>query len=291
VRTTENMSNTTTTRQWKMENVQFNAPKEQRNPLFSKKIFINDTSKPRGNTDLKITLPSLYTFGIQPFKDDKNKFSFSLQFPMKEHGKATKETDEALDKLMEFENSLIDHMTFKSASYFAASHTREKIKSMYRPLLKYPKKKDSSETDYDTPPYVPVRLQYYAKDKLFKQFNIFDEKGLPTFTSPCKSSPVELVSQGQFVKCELFFSNVWMSKNSFGVELFATNLQVYSSQNLEEEEEAIVYDEYELVKIDGVNYWHQSKEHGSSIYEDGDTEDSMGKVVGCWFHGQAKLFR
>jgi hypothetical protein len=284
------MSNTTTSTQWKMENVQFNAPKEQRNP-FSKKIFINDTSKPRGNTDLKITLPSLYTFGIQPFKDDKNKFSFSLQFPMKEHGKATKETDEALDKLMEFENSLIDHMTFKSASYFGASHSREKIKSMYRPLLKYPKKKDSSETDYDTPPYIPVRIQYYAQEKMFKQFNIFDEKGLPIFTSPCKSSPEKLVSQGQFVKCELLFSNVWMTKNSFGVELFATNLQVYSSQNLDEEEEAIVYDEYELVKIDSVNYWHQSKEHGSSIYEDGDTEDSMGKIVGCWFHGQAKLFR
>jgi hypothetical protein len=282
-------NNTTTSSQWKMENVQFNAPKEQRS-RFSQKVFINDTSKPRGNTDLKITLPCLYTFGIQPYKDDPEKFSFNLQFPMDgQQGVRTKETDEALLKLIEFENKLLDHMTFKSANYFGSSLSRDAVKSMYRPLLKYSQKKESA-------PYIPVRIQYYAQEKMFKQLNIIDEKGLPIFSSPCITSPVDFVKKGMYVECELFFSNVWMTKNSFGVEIFATNLQVFSSQNLkndeevdeEEEEQEEQEEEYDGISIDGGEYYYQSKKrkkHGSSIFVNGTT------IVGCFFNGEPKLFR
>ena len=165
-------SNFISTNMFNLDAVQFKAPDEQKNK-FSKKIFINDTSKPRNQQALKITLPRLYTFGLQTFKDDEEKFSVSIQFPMEGHGVRTQETESALQELLAFENKIIDHMTYKSANYFGKTCSKETIKSMYRPFVRFPKKNNNDrEIDYETPQYIPCRIQYYAKDRTYRNLRI-----------------------------------------------------------------------------------------------------------------------
>ena len=301
-------SNFISTNMFNLDAVQFKAPDEQKNK-FSKKIFINDTSKARNQQALKITLPRLYTFGLQTFKDDEEKFSVSIQFPMEGHGVRTQETESALQELLAFENKIIDHMTYKSANYFGKTCSKETIKSMYRPFIRFPKKTNNDrEIDYETPPYIPCRIQYYAKDRTYRNLHITDEKNKNLFTSPSKSSPKSLVEQGHFVDCEIYFSKLWYNNDSFGVEFFATQIKVHSTQEglvqeivekkkvekevvievVEEEEEVEEYEEY---VVHGNSYYIQNKNHGSFIYKDGETEDEIGEEVGVFVNGVPRFFQ
>ena len=58
---------------------------------------------------MQFTLPRLYTFGPQTFKNDKEKFSFDLEFPMEGHDVPTKEKESALQELLALENKIIDY--------------------------------------------------------------------------------------------------------------------------------------------------------------------------------------
>lgn len=152
--------------------INFNPPKEQKSK-YSQKIFMNDFNKPRkrGGEARKLILkiPRLYAFGIQSFRDDEDKFGLSLQFPMDAYGYRTNETDKALSKLLEFENHVLDYMTRMSPHFFGSTLSKDKIKSMFRPFVTYPKQKNDTDCiDYETPPYIRPRLQYYTKTKNFQ---------------------------------------------------------------------------------------------------------------------------
>jgi hypothetical protein len=293
----------TNTQLWDLSKVQFNAPKEQRN-THSKKIYINDASKPRNEQALKITLPRLFTFGVKPYKDNPFKYSLNVQFPMvaEAHGVPTKETECALQELLAFENKIIDHMTHKSSNYFGTNHSKEKMKSMFTPFIKFPKKKDNdSEKDYDTPPYVQCQVQYYSKDKTFQNLDITDENNKKVFTSPSKNSPIPFVNEGQFVDCEVWFRNIWFTKTNFGLEFYATQVKVHSTQGLVQEivekkkiEEVVEEEEeFQLFEIEGKSYYINNKNHGSFIYTftEGETEDEIDEEVGVFCNGVARFFQ
>jgi hypothetical protein len=307
-------SNSSSTKMFDFDAVRFKIPGEQKNP-YSNKIYINDASKPRNQQALKITLPRLYTFGVKPFRDNPLKFSINVQFPMKAHGVPTKETESALQELLAFENKIIDYMTHMSVNYFGTSHSKEKIKSMFTPFVKFPKKKDNdSEIDYDTPPYVQCQVQYYSADKTFQNLDITDENDKKVFTSPSKNSPIPLVNEGQFVDCEVWFQNIWFTKTKFGLQFFATRIKVHSTQGLvqeivekkkveeevvievvEEKEEEVVEEEeeFQLFEIEGKSYYIENENHGSFIYTytEKETEVEIGEEVGVFCNGVARFFQ
>ena len=99
--------------------MEFSAPKEQK-ILSPRKYSAMISSREREQEKIRIyVLPSLYTFGIQTFKDDKENFSFILEFPMLGHGIRTKEMIGSL------KDTGIDRMTYKSANYFRTAFQRE----------------------------------------------------------------------------------------------------------------------------------------------------------------------
>ena len=168
--------------------------------------------------------------------------------------------------------------------------------------MRYPKSKENDkEVDFNTPPYMPCRIQYYTKDKKFRNLVILDENKKPIFESPCSTSPLPLVKQGQFVECELLFSNVWYGKDSFGIEAYATHIQIHSSQgviqeiednSMEAEEEEQEEEEFQLVDIQGKSYYIENKNHGSFVYTyiEGEIEDVIGEEVGVYVHGVPRFF-
>ena len=218
---------------------------------------------------------------------------------MEGHGVRTNETDSALQELLALENRILDHVTHMSANYFGTTHSKEKVKTLFIPLVKFPKKADNDrKIDYNTPPYVRVRIQYYAKDKTYRNLIITDEKNKTLFTTPSKSSPVPLVKQGDFVDCEICFSHLYFNNNgTFGVQFNATQIKVHSTQGLVQElvekkqvaEEEV--EEYEEYVVEGKSYYIQNKNHGSFIYKDGETEDEIGEEVGVFVNGVPRFFQ
>lgn len=93
------------------------------------------------------------------------------------------------------------------------------------------------------------------------------------------------------MECELSFSNVWFGRDSFGVEVSASHIQVNSSQGIEaEDEEELVEEEYEEFLVEGKIYLIKNKHHGSFIYEDTDKVDEVGEEVGVFVNGIYKFF-
>ena len=165
------------------ENIYFKEPTKQQS-AFAKRIFINDRNNSgEGKSNFKVTLPCLYTYGIQTYLDESNKFGCNVQFPMDGCGKSTAETNASLEFLLKFEGCVIDHMVERSANYFGTVLSRESVMKRFVPFVKYPKdKKDDTKRDYTTPPYLPCRIPCYGGD--FRGFNIQDSEGNEVYQTP-----------------------------------------------------------------------------------------------------------
>ena len=245
---------------------------------FGQDIILINKSTHKG---LKLSLPTLYCFGVQAFRDDPNKYSFSLQFPMDNHGVPTAETDQTLSKLLQMENVIIDYMTANSSKYFGQSRSREQVKHMYVPMIKYPKIKDTETIDYNTPPYIKCRVPFYTNERMFKDFTITNESGEVIYSCPNRANPDSIIKVGTFSKCDLHFSKIWVNKKrSWGIEIKVVKVQILPET-----------EEYEPFEIDGITYYILNKKELSFIYADGDTEDELGAKVGIFVDGEAKLFR
>ena len=270
----------------KIANIHFNPPKEQKNP-FSKKIYINDKGKPKKTgvkPEFRIELPILYApFGFQTFKENEGKYCVNLQFPI--DGTKTKETEEALQNLYEFEEKLIDHMTFHSANYFGKTHTKDKIKAMYKPFVK-------TENEI---PNITIRVQCYNNE--FTNLTITDEINNTIYTTPSKKSPVSFIPENRFLKGEVFLAQIWASKDFFGVDALLTNVQVFQNIPIVENSsvEVVANNEdmeiFESFMIDDKVFWFVNKNHGSFIYEDINKEDDVGEECGVFVRGIPRLFK
>ena len=277
------------------ENIYFKEPTKQQN-AYAKRIFINDRNNSDGKSNFKVTLPCLYTFGIQSYLDESSKFGCNVQFPMDGCGKNTAETNAMLEYLLKFEGCVIDHMTERSANYFGTVLSRESVMQRLVPFVKFPKnKKDDTRRDYTIPPYLPCRIPCYGGE--FKGFTIQDSEGREVYKTPNRQSPSSFLKQGKFVIFEIHFQNVWVAKNkqNFGVDVILTKAQVFDTQQIpdsicdeekseeeeEEEEEAELY----CMEIEGVEYCYESKEDGKFLYIIED-DCTAGKAVGVFLNDE-----
>ena len=240
---------------------------------FGQDIILINKSTHKG---LQISFPTLYCFGVQPFRDDPNKYSFSLQFPMENHGVASPETDQTLAKLLEFENLVIDYMTKNSLNFFGQNRTREQVKQMYSPMVRYPKITGTSTIDYNTPPYFKCRVPYYPKENLYKDFSVINESNEVIYKCPNKENPNSVITLGSFVKCDLHFSKIWVNKK----RLWGIEIKVVKAQILPQTQE------YEPFELKGKTYFILNKKDFSFIYKDGDKEDELGEKVGVFVDGE-----
>jgi hypothetical protein len=299
-----------------IDKVSCNPPATQKN-RFCPRIFVNDRTstnkykRAKNDSRLIVALPRLSTFGIQPFRGTEDKMSIGVQFPMDDRGIPTPETEEALEKLKALDNRLIQYMVANSKTYFNGTlHTKEKMKEMYRGLVRYPKKKqNSNELDYSIPPYVPCKVSYFPKtspESPWTNLIIRDKNNNTIFTTPANQSPEPLVEDQDFVEIVIHVQSLWVSNNMWGVDIIVTQIQVFDDQGVdtkmvaeaapapkveskqeegvEEREEEEDLEEVEEVTIDDKTYYTcPVRKHGSVIYEensDGDIDEDC--IVGIY---------
>ena len=244
---------------------------------------------------LRLASPRMYTFGIQSFRTDSNKFSFNLQFPQEK----TDETDLFLQKMLDLEESMVNHMTLNSVLYFGTSHSRETIKSMFLSFIVYPKKQDSNENDYDLPPYFQsCKIPYYQNTKEFKDLTIIDKDGKNIYTSPSTINPSNLITLGKYVESQIHFSKIWASQRRWGVEIKAVNVQVFDSLvdtvvtkkdaiNDSNDENCI---EVEAFEHNNKIYYSANKEKIDGSFVWNEIDNDVGEEVAVYLDGQLRFF-
>jgi hypothetical protein len=209
------MSVTLQIKDWDIKAVRYMTPKVTDKGGKSINIISNQTNK-----TLSISTPLMMSWGIADFVDEKGesdgKFSISLNFPGIDY--PTAGTTAFLDKLKKFEESFIDDAVKNSELWWGEPMSREVVKHMYFPILKYSKSKETKKIDYSKPPSIRAKVPNYGGKW---NVEIYDIKMNMIFPDPTNSelSPIEFVPKLSQVACMISIANVWIGGKGFGITL------------------------------------------------------------------------
>ena len=167
-------------------------------------------------TYFTITTPLMLTWGVSEFVDDqtgRKSYDMSLQFPREEY--ATPETTEFLAKLVEFENSIKNHVQENSKSLLnKAKVSSEVVEALFHPMLRYPKDQATGEPDLTRSPTLRVKLSYW--EDAF-DCEIYDMKQTQLFPNETGVGPMELIPKAINLATIIRCGGLWFANGKFGV--------------------------------------------------------------------------
>jgi hypothetical protein len=170
----------------------------------------------QSNRSIHLIMPLMKTWGIADFIDEKGepdgKFTMALNFPL--DGSTTPETDEALKKLKEFEENLLNDAVTNSEAWFGKKQSREIVEYSYFPFLKYKKNKDTKAVDYSHPPSLKPKVPKYGNDW---KIEIYDTNLNLLFPSPNYETPIELVPNSSNVASVIACGGIWVGGKGWGL--------------------------------------------------------------------------
>ena len=184
----------------------------------------------RSKRMLYISTPEMMTWGIGDYVDESGKsnerYTLSLAFSQS----PSAQEEEFLRKLKELENKLLDDAVKNSELWFGESMTKEVLRHMYFPFLKYSKVKGTKKIDESKPPTLRAKVPYYNGQwgDSFVIFSSNKEKLFPSETS--ELTPVDLIPKMSKVACVLQFSGIWFGGKGWGLTIRATQAVVRPQQ-------------------------------------------------------------
>jgi hypothetical protein len=213
-----NSSNSNTTKKviefadWNPKATKYMAPKI--NDKGGKSIMLISEQTKRA---LHLNTPLLMTWGISDFCDEQGnsdgKYKMSLNFPNPEY--KTKDSDEFLKKMLEFQEQLLDDAVANSELWSGETMSRELVKHTFFPFLKYPKDKNTKKTDYTRAPSMNVKVPFYGEKW---DVELYDTKYNQIF--PCDDSsltPVDFVPKLSKVASTIQCTGVWIGGKGWGL--------------------------------------------------------------------------
>ena len=198
--------------EWNPANFKFMQPKVS--SLGTKAISLISTQT---NRSLHLSTPLMMTWGISDFVDEKGegggKYTMSLNFPSDDY--KTQPTDDFLKKIQQFENAVLDKAVEYSEVWWGETMSREVIKHMLFPMLKYSKNKDTKKIDMTRPPAIRVKVPCYEG-----QWNVevYDTKMNLLFPSEDEShTPLDFVPKLSNVACVIQCTGIWIGGKGWGL--------------------------------------------------------------------------
>jgi hypothetical protein len=200
---------------WVPEAIRFTPPKVNDKQGKSINIISNQTGR-----GLHISSPLLTTWGISDFVDpttgiSDGKFSLSLTFPNEEY--ANKNSKLFLDKLVAFEQAILNEAVKNSELWWGEKLTLDIAKYSFFPILKYPKIKGTKKADMTKSPTLSAKVPFYEKENKWN-VELYDTTGNLIF--PCENdelTPAHFVPKLSNVACVLQCGGIWIGGKGWGV--------------------------------------------------------------------------
>ena len=181
------------------------------------------------NKMLYLATPRMMTWGIADYVDESGKsnekYTISLAFGQT----MSKEEDEFLRKLKELENKILEDAVSNSELWWGEPMTKEVLKHMYFPFLKYPKVKGTKRDDMSKPPTLRAKLPYY-NGQWGESFAIFSDKKEKLFPGEGKMSPVDLIPKMSRIACVIQIAGLWFGGKGWGLTIRASQAVVSPSE-------------------------------------------------------------
>ncbi len=200
---------------WVPSAVRFTPPKMNDKQGKSINIISNQTGR-----GLHISTPLMTTWGISDFVDpttgaSDGKFSISLTFPNGEY--ANKNTNAFLEKLVAFEQTILNEAVNNSELWWGEKLTLEVLKYSFFPILKYPKIKGTKKADMTKSPTLSAKVPFYEKENKWN-VELYSTTGNLIF--PCENdelTPAHFVPKLSNVACVLQCGGIWVAAKGWGI--------------------------------------------------------------------------
>ena len=199
---------------WNPSAIRYMQPKV--NERGGKSVTIIST---QSNRSLYVTLPMLVTWGISDYTDSQTgesdgKYTISLQFPRDQD--RNDETDEALKKMKDFEEQLLNDAVRSSDVWFGKKKSRELVEDSYYSFLKYSKNKETGVVDTSKGPTIRPKVPCY--DGKWK-VEVYDTQGDLLFPCPDNeaATPMEFVPKRSNVMSIIQCGGIWVGGKGWGL--------------------------------------------------------------------------
>jgi len=198
---------------WNISGIRYMQPKV--NDRGAKSINIISTQT---NRSLSIQTPLMMTWGISDYVDEKGesdgKYTMSLNFPNDQYKKPA--TDEFLQKIKDFENQVLDDAVKNSELWFGDTMTRDVVKHMYFPQLKYTKDKVTKKVDPTKPPSIRAKIPNYNGRWSVEIYDTSSKLIFPDANNE-NITPIDLIPKQSNVACILQCGGMWFGGKGWGL--------------------------------------------------------------------------
>lgn len=166
------------------------------------------------NSGLKISTPLMLTWGASDYEGNKQ-YAMSLQFPSTEY--MTSDTDAFLRNMKAFEDKIKADALTNSKDWFGKVHkSAEVIEALFTPMLKYPKDKQTRDSDFTKAPILSVKTPNY--EGVWK-FEVYDEDENKLYPDSANTmiNPLDYLQRGTHLATIIQCGGLWFANGKFGI--------------------------------------------------------------------------
>jgi len=170
-------------------------------------------------TVLQISSPMMLTWGVNQFVDEKTgkvTHDMALQFPNEEFYDET--TRRFFANLQAFETKVKEDAILNSKEWLGKPKmSMETVDALFTPMLRYPKDKNTLETDFSRAPTFKIKLPCW--EGVWKNIDLYDPDRrliFPVAQNP-SLAPGDFIQKGSQVAVGVQCGGIWFAGGKFGV--------------------------------------------------------------------------
>ena len=237
--------------------------------------ILNNSNK----KSLYISTPLMLTWEVNVYKDEKTgevqSYDMALQFPNNEYN--SEECSAFLKNMQEFEEKVKADAIANSKDWLNKQKlVPEAIEALWSPMLKYPKDKETGDSDYSRPPTLKVKIPFWESE--FKGVELYNDERVQVFPAEEDTNISDFIVKGSNVATIIQCGGIWVANGKFGVtwKLFQAVVKpkttlsgkchISLSSDDKEKIAASVVDTEEDEIVEKMN---------STVVEDSDDEESL----------------
>ena len=199
------------TSEWDTNALKFMPPKVNDKGMLSINLISTQT-----NRALHISTPMMMTWGISDYDDGSGgdgKFTMTLNFPTEDYRKPS--TDAFLEKIKDFENTILDQAVKNSELWFGEEMSREVCKHSFFPFLKYAYIKGTKKIDPTKSASIRAKVPCYQGKWGLELYDTNDNMIFPCDND--RVTPVDFVPKLSQVACVLQCGGIWKGGKGWGL--------------------------------------------------------------------------
>mgnify|MGYP001392921590 FL=1 len=176
--------------------------------------ILNNSNK----KSLFLSTPLMLTWGVNEYRDEKTgdvqSYDMALQFPNNEYN--SEECSAFLKNMQAFEEKVKTDAIANSKDWLNKQKlVPEAVEALWSPMLKYPKDKETGDSDYSRPPTLKVKIPYWEGE--FKGVELYNDERVQVFPAEEDANISDFIVKGSNVATIIQCGGIWVANGKFGV--------------------------------------------------------------------------